>query len=84
MKEKRVLFLSILGVLSMIMITVGVTYAFFSYARGGSTENTVQSGSITFLYTEVSKVGKGINLENAFPVSDTIGKNQVGEGNGTG
>ena len=32
------------------------------------------------MYTEVSGVGKGISLTEAYPVSDSIGKVQVGEG----
>ena len=40
----------------------------------------VKTGSITFLYTEVSGVGKGISLTEAYPVADSIGKVQVGEG----
>ena len=64
----------------MIVITVGVTYAFFNYAKEGTTDNTIKTGGITFLYTEVSGVGKGISLTEAYPVSDSIGKVQVGEG----
>ena len=78
-KKKQVL-LTLLGVISLIVITVGVTYAFFNYAKEGTTDNTIQTGSITFLYTEVSGVGKGISLTEAYPIADSIGKVQVGEG----
>ena len=78
-KKKQVL-LTLLGVISLIVITVGVTYAFFNYAKEGTTDNTIQTGSITFLYTEVSGVGKVISLTEAYPVADSIGKVQVGEG----
>ena len=78
-KKKQVL-LTLLGVISLIVITVGVTYAFFNYVKEGTTDNTIQTGSITFLYTEVSGVGKGISLTEAYPVADSIGKVQVGEG----
>ena len=78
-KKKQVL-LTLLGVISLIVITVGVTYAFFNYAKEGTTDNTIKTGSITFLYTEVSGVGKGISLTEAYPVADSIGKVQVGEG----
>ena len=78
-KKKQVL-LTLLGVISLIIITVGVTYAFFNYAKEGTTDNTIKTGSITFLYTEVSGVGKGISLTEAYPVADSIGKVQVGEG----
>ena len=78
-KKKQVL-LTLLGVISLIVITVGVTYAFFNYAKEGTTDNTIKTGTITFLYTEVSGVGKGISLTEAYPVADSIGKVQVGEG----
>ena len=78
-KKKQVL-LTLVAIISLIVITVGVTYAFFNYAKEGTTDNTIQTGSITFLYTEVSGVGKGISLTEAYPVADSIGKVQVGEG----
>ena len=78
-KKKQVL-LTLIGIISLIVITVGVTYAFFNYAKEGTTDNTIKTGSITFLYTEVSGVGKGISLTEAYPVADSIGKVQVGEG----
>ena len=78
-KKKQVL-LTLIAIISLIVITVGVTYAFFNYAKEGTTDNTIKTGSITFLYTEVSGVGKGISLTDAYPVADSIGKVQVGEG----
>ena len=78
-KKKQVL-LTLVAIISLIVITVGVTYAFFNYAKEGTTDNTIQTGSITFLYTEVSGVGKGISLTDAYPIADSIGKVQVGEG----
>ena len=78
-KKKQVL-LTLIAIISLIVITVGVTYAFFNYAKEGTTDNTIKTGTITFLYTEVSGVGKGISLTDAYPVADSIGKVQVGEG----
>ena len=80
-KNKKALLLSILGIIGLIVITTGVTYAFFNYAKEGTTENSITTGTITFLYTEVSGVGKGISLSDAYPISDEVGKAQVGEGN---
>ena len=78
-KNKKII-ITLIAIISLIVITVGVTYAFFNYAKEGTTDNTLQTGSITFLYTEVSGVGKGIGLTDAYPVADSIGKVQVGEG----
>ena len=78
-KKKQVI-ITLIAIISLIVITVGVTYPFFNYAKEGTTDNVVKTGSITFLYTEVSGVGKGISLTEAYPVADSIGKVQVGEG----
>ena len=78
--KKKQLIITLVAIISLIVITVGVTYAFFNYAKEGTTDNTIQTGSITFLYTEVNGVGKGISLTDAYPVADSIGKVQVGEG----
>ena len=78
--KKKQIIITLIAIISLIVITVGVTYAFFNYAKEGTTDNTIQTGSITFLYTEVSGVGKGISLTEAYPVADSIGKVQVVEG----
>ena len=78
--KKKQIIITLMAIISLIVITVGVTYAFFNYAKEGTTDNTIKTGSITFLYTEVSGVGKGISLTEAYPVADSIGKVQVGEG----
>ena len=78
--KKKQIIITLIAIISLIVITVGVTYAFFNYAKEGTTDNTIKTGTITFLYTEVSGVGKGISLTEAYPVSDSIGKVQVGEG----
>lgn len=72
--KKSSVVLSILGVLSLILITSGVTYALFTYTKLGTTENTITAGTIKFLYEENTDVGKGIAITNAFPVSDATGK----------
>ena len=78
--KKKQIIITLIAIISLIVITVGVTYAFFNYAKEGTTDNTIKTGSITFLYTEVSGVGKGISLTDAYPVADSIGKVQTGEG----
>ena len=74
MKEKKKILLSILGILLLVLATIGVTFAVFTYTKLGTTENTVTTGTLKFLYTENTGVGNGINIENAFPVSDEVGK----------
>lgn len=80
-KKKKVnsIVLSVLGILSLVLITAGVTVAVFTYTKLGTTENTITVGSIEFLYTENSTGGHGITLTNALPVEDQIGKNYTGD-----
>ena len=62
-----------ISVLSLVLITVGVTLAFYSYTRTGTTENKITSGVITFHYQEGNR---SISVNEAVPMSDTNGKGQ--------
>lgn len=73
-KKSTGLLLSILGVISLVLITAGVTYAFFSYAKQGTTENVIKTGTITFLYDELEGEGNGIKITDAIPMTDAEGK----------
>lgn len=74
MSKKRKNVIALLAVLSVVFITAGVTYAFFSYSRSGNTENSISSGSITFHYTEGNR---SIILNDALPMTDTQGMAQT-------
>ena len=73
-KNKKKIIISMFCVLSLMLIAVGVTYSIFTYTKQGDTDNTITTGKLTFLYTENTGTGTGINITNAFPVSDTLGK----------
>ena len=79
--KKKVLILSILGLIGLVVVTVGITYAIFTYTKLGTTDNTVTSGTLKFLYTENTGVKTGIKLTNALPISDTQGKALDGDNN---
>ena len=79
--KKKQLLLSVLGILSLVLIAVGVTYAIFTYTRLGTTDNTITTGTLKFLYTENSKGGTGISITDAFPITDTEGKTLTGDNN---
>ena len=79
-KSKQILF-SVFGILSLLVITVGVTYAVFSYTKEGTTDNVVTTGTLKFLYTENNTNGNGISITEAEPISDTKGKELVGDNN---
>lgn len=81
-KKTTGIMLSVLGVLSLVLITAGVTYAFFSYTKEGETENKLTTTTITFLYNELNdQEGNGINITDALPISDTDGKALTGSDN---
>ena len=64
--KKKQLIVSIIGIVLLIVATVGVTYSFFNYTRTG-TANTVSVGRIAF---NSSQDGR-INLTNIFPIDPT-------------
>ncbi len=74
MDSKRKNLIAILGILSITLIIVGVSYSFFSYTKEGTTENIIKSGNITFHYTEGNR---GISINNALPMDDAEGMIQT-------
>ena len=73
LKNKKTL-IAVLACLGIILTTVGVTVAWFTYARNGQKENSITSGKITFIYQENEGVGNGISLTDAMPMPDSYGK----------
>ncbi len=83
MEEKRIkkeLIAVCLLVLSLVLIAIGTTFAFFQYSKQGTTVNKLESGTLTFIYDENRKEKNGVSLTNAFPMSDTDGVKQTGTG----
>ena len=68
--SKQVL-LSVLGVAILVVAVVGVSFAAFSYSKTGEKVNTITTGTITMSYSETTN---GINLTNALPMTDNVGK----------
>ena len=67
--SKQVL-LSVIGIAVLVVAVVGVSFAFFTYSKGGTKNNTLTTGSIFFDFTE----GNRINLTNQFPMADSVGE----------
>lgn len=80
-KKKYETIITSVLLLCLILVVIGVSFAFFTYSRQGSRENTIITGSLTFIYDEQQKEGNGITLDNAFPMSDETGKTQIGNNN---
>lgn len=55
--------LSIVGIAILVIAVVGVSFAFFSYSKTGTTNNVITTGSILFAYQEKNN----ISLTNQFP-----------------
>ena len=72
--SKQIL-LSVIGVVVLIIAVIGVSFAFFTYTRTGSRNNTLGAGTIDFKFTD----GNSINLTNHFPISSLEGRNLTGE-----
>ena len=66
--SKQVL-LSVLGIAVLVVAVVGVSFAFFTYSKNGTNNNTLTTGSIFFNFIE----GNAINLTNQFPMDNTAG-----------
>ena len=66
MKKKVLIF--VIALFGLIAITIGTAFAFFTFTKNGSTENTIRAGNIVFHYDEISGKGRGINLIDALPV----------------
>ena len=63
--------LSIVGIAVLVIAVVGVSFAFFTYSKTGTTNNVITTGSIAFEFKETSN---GLSLKNKFPQSDAEGK----------
>lgn len=63
--------LSIVGIAILVIAVVGVSFAFFTYSRQGSTNNVITTGSIEFVYEEDST--SALSLTNQFPQTNEEG-----------
>ena len=74
MKNKKNFLLIMLLVLGIILVTVGSTYALLSYSKDGTKTVSMTAGSVKLHYQEDEI--KKINLANALPMNDDMGKQQ--------
>lgn len=64
--------LIIICIIILILAVVGVSYAAIFYSKAGEKVNRVTTGTMTMSYSENTN---GINLTNAHPMTDDIGRN---------
>ena len=72
--SRRNTVIAAIAVLGISFIVFGISYAFFSYSRSGTTENTIQSGSVKFIYNESTPT---ISINDMMPMTDAQGKAQT-------
>ncbi|MEG2458178.1 MAG: DUF5011 domain-containing protein, partial [Bacilli bacterium] len=80
-ENSKQMILSVIGVFSLILLVIGVSFAFFNYAGEGTTANVITAGTITFSYSDATAKGNGINLTNEMPRSDADGMALIGDNN---
>ncbi len=61
----------ILAIAILVVAVIGITYAAFTYTKGGTKENTITTGTVTMDYKEGDKA---IKITDAYPISDAIGE----------
>ena len=79
MEKKKMIILVVL--LSLLTIFLGVSVAIFNYFGQGTTNNVIQTGKIIFSYSDAdfgSYEGNGVNITNAQPTPDSVGKTSIG------
>ena len=63
--------LIILCIIILVLAVIGVSYAAVFYSKTGEKINRVTTGTMTMSYSETTN---GINLTNAYPTADDVGK----------
>ena len=68
-ENKKTLLFSVLGVILLLVVVIGVSYAMYTFSAQGSKTNQITTGTISVSYKETSK----ITLTNAYPSTDATG-----------
>ena len=63
--------LIIVCIIILILAVIGVSYAAVFYSKVGEKVNRVTTGTMTMSYSETTN---GINLTNAYPMTDEVGR----------
>ena len=69
MKNKLSSTAAMMAIVALMIITVGVSMAVFTYSATGDTLNEITVGGITFHYEELDGKGRGISITDAMPVA---------------
>ena len=74
--RRRNIFLIIVFMFLLFLSSFGLTYSIYKGDSGGNTE--IITDKIVFTYSDVNRSGSGIYINNALPISDSIGKKLTG------
>ncbi len=70
------IFIIIICLFIFIIMVIGVSMATFTYTKENKSINTISTGNIYLNYTEDTN---GINITNAYPMADEVGKTLTNE-----
>ena len=73
-ENKKTLLFSVLGVILLLVVVIGVSYAMYTFSAQGSKVNQITTGTISLSYQETSQV----TLTNAYPSTDATGSAVTG------
>ena len=73
-ENKKTLLFSILGVILLLVVVIGVSYAMYTFSANGTKENVISTGTVSITYSESST----ITLTNAYPSTDATGSAVTG------
>ena len=72
-ENKKTLLFSVLGVILLLVVVIGVSYAMYTFSANGSKQNVISTGTVSVSYAETST----INLKNVYPSTDAEGSKGV-------
>lgn len=72
-ENKKTLLFSVLGVILLLVVVIGVSYAMYTFSANGSKQNVISTGTVSVSYAEAST----INLEKVYPSTDAEGAKGV-------
>ncbi|MCI8548642.1 MAG: hypothetical protein HFJ38_07155 [Bacilli bacterium] len=75
--NKSKIIISVLGLVFLLVLVVGISYAAFSYAKKGTKLNTIRTAQISMSYNEGEN---GISIADALPMEDSVGMQLTGTG----
>ncbi len=75
-EKKRFLIFLLIFIICLIFLISSISFAMFGHHHSGSHDNVIDTGSVLFSFNEGSNY---IEILNAYPISDQIGKNYSGD-----